>query len=208
MQHEQVQHAVQHAICIHSLVVMHKTLSTHNLPVQQRCSFNPILPSFLIASHVCRCCAALLTICLHPAGSAAHSAPLNSCPHIRSSIFQILSFLNTLHVCGFCTTLHTPFLQALLPVPPFEQLPSHLQQLWGSTNSFSMRFWPTLCGVRALSNCSLVVLDANKFAELLEEYDWVSVAHRQHACVPSKPQRQQCHFTFSGLYVKSISHGF
>jgi CRP-like cAMP-binding protein len=59
-------------------------------------------------------------------------------------------------------------------VPPVEQLPAHLAQLWGSTNSFSMRFWPTLFSVRALSNCSLVVLDADKFGELLKEYDWVS----------------------------------
>jgi hypothetical protein len=64
-------------------------------------------------------------------------------------------------------------LQALLPVPPLQQLPPHLAQLWSSTNSFSMRFWPTLFSVRALSNCSLVVLDADKFGELLKEYDWV-----------------------------------
>jgi hypothetical protein len=68
--------------------------------------------------------------------------------------------------------------QSLLPVPPLEQLPAHLAQLWGATNSFSLRFWPTLCSVRALSNCSLVVLDADKFAELLTEYDWV----RSHRC--------------------------
>jgi CRP-like cAMP-binding protein len=113
----------------------------------------------------------LRTIFIHFAGVAARAGAAD--PALRSSI-HLLSFLNTVHVCRFRTTLHTPFLQALLPVPPFEQLPPHLQQLWGSTNSFSMRFWPTLCSVRALSNCSLVVLDADKFAELLKEYDWVS----------------------------------
>ncbi|WIA11542.1 hypothetical protein OEZ85_011652 [Tetradesmus obliquus] len=61
---------------------------------------------------------------------------------------------------------------ALLPVPPPGQLPPRLGRLWRSTNSFSARFWPTLFSVRALSNCSLVVLDADKFSELLEEYDW------------------------------------
>ncbi|KAI8472380.1 MAG: cyclic nucleotide-binding-like protein [Monoraphidium minutum] len=61
---------------------------------------------------------------------------------------------------------------ALLPVPPRDALPPHLGALWAATPDFSARSWPCLFTVRALSACSLVVLDGGAFAELLEEYPW------------------------------------
>lgn len=64
--------------------------------------------------------------------------------------------------------------QALLPVPYVGELPPRLAALWSTSKSFSSRWWPTLFSVRALSNCSLVALEGNDFAALLEEYEWVS----------------------------------
>lgn len=64
--------------------------------------------------------------------------------------------------------------QALLPVPPSEQLPPRLRELWSGCRSFSARTWPTMFAVKALSNCNLMVLNRDSFMELLEEYTWVS----------------------------------
>lgn len=63
---------------------------------------------------------------------------------------------------------------ALLPVPPREQLPPRLAQLWEHTPTMSGRAWPCLFAVRALSNCSLLVLSAEGFGGLAQEYEWVS----------------------------------
>lgn len=67
-------------------------------------------------------------------------------------------------------------MQALLPVPPIQDLPPRLRALWSGGRSFSIACWPTLFLVKALSNCNLMVLSRSKFTELLKEYQWVSAA--------------------------------
>jgi hypothetical protein len=67
--------------------------------------------------------------------------------------------------------------KALLPVPPPGELPPRLAALWAATPGFSPRAWPSLFTVRALSGCTLLVLDGAAFADLLEEYPWVRFSH-------------------------------
>jgi hypothetical protein len=69
-----------------------------------------------------------------------------------------------------------PLLQALLPVPPMQELAPRLRALWSGGRSFSTACWPSLFAVKALSNCNLMVLSRTKFTELLVEYPWVSAA--------------------------------
>eukprot|EP00775_Hariotina_reticulata_P005141 gene5141-5381_t len=76
---------------------------------------------------------------------------------------------------------------ALLPVPPSHQQPAQLSQLWSNSKTFSNCRWPTLFAVRALSNCTLLVLDADAFFALLREYSWAEQQFqelgRRHAAV-------------------------
>ncbi|KAF8064640.1 FPS1 [Scenedesmus sp. PABB004] len=66
---------------------------------------------------------------------------------------------------------------ALLAVPALDDLPPRLRALW-RRSGFSGAYWPTLFTVRALSNCSLLVLDAAAFAELLREYEGAAATLR------------------------------
>lgn len=72
------------------------------------------------------------------------------------------------------------FVQSLLPVPNTDDLPPRLRDLW-ATSCFSGQYWPVLFSLRALSNCSLAVLDAQAFQDLAQEYDKVGAFRRnQH----------------------------
>lgn len=77
-------------------------------------------------------------------------------------------------------------LQALLPVPAQQDLPPRLAALW--SRSFSSACWMTLFEVRALSHCTLMVLDREAARQVVQEYGWVS----ESACVQGDKWHSRC----------------
>jgi hypothetical protein len=102
--------------------------------------------------------------------------PTSSRHHSGCKTPNIFHQGQTAHAWVYVNLEHAAHCQALLPVPPSNEQPAQLSELWANSKTFSKCYWPTLFAVRALSNCTILVLDADAFFTLLREYSWVGAS--------------------------------